>query len=207
MRVLTNRSSGELAIRLANALADAGFTVEGWLGRGATSNLARKPSVEWGGFDTNQDLLDRFERLEANGTAVAMIFQTAALADFEVDRVEDTLGRPLREEKISSRIGEVRLILKPAVKVLPRLRQLFPGAYLCGWKFEAGDSAAARQAGLQQIRDCHSDACVVNGPALQSRFEWHRSDGSVTEARDRESLAASIVSACIAGECRGPSIR
>ncbi len=203
MRVLTNRSTGDAAIRLANALANAGVNVEAWIADSACSRLDRHPDVQWSGFSTNDDLLRRFHMLSSEGAQVAAIYLAAALSDFQVDRVETGDGTVLTGEKISSRDGEVRMVLKPAVKILPHLRELFPGAYLCGWKFEAGDVDAAREAARQQMLSCHTDACVLNGPAISAGFEWHRAAGKVTALADRGELATALCDAFLAGECLG----
>lgn len=204
MRVLTNRSTGELAIRLANALAEAGAHVDAWIGEGATSAIPRHEDVRWRTFSTNQDVLDKFIAVHAEGIKVAAVFHAAALSDFIVDHAEHLDGRVIRDEKISSKIEEVRLVLKSAPKVLRQLRSLFPLAYLCGWKFEAGDSTAARNAAQDQIHSDQTDACVLNGPALGNAFEWHRRIGDVVHMEDRAAVAAVIVDAFAAGECIGP---
>lgn len=201
MRVLTNQSTGDVAIRLANAFANAGVHVDAWIADSACSRLARHPGVQWSGFSTNDDVLRRFRTLANEGAPVAAIYLAAALSDFQVDRVETAGGDVATGGKISSRDGDVRIVLKPAQKVLPQLRELFPEAYLCGWKFEAGDVDAAREAARQQMLSCRTDACVLNGPAISDGFEWHRVDGGITTVADRGELATALSDAFLAGEC------
>ena len=68
----------------------------------------------------------------------AAVFHAAALCDFVVHTIEGTEGA----QKIRSTIAELHLILRPAEKVLPRLRDLFPGSIIVGWKYELDGSRA-----------------------------------------------------------------
>lgn len=207
MRILTNRSSGELAIRLANALAAVGADVEAWIGAGATCMIDRSPNVQWSAFETNQDVLKRFKTLAEKPVKVAAIFHAAALSDFAVARIENADGKVLTNKKIPSSEPDVRVVLKPAPKVLRQLRSTFPDAYICGWKFEAGSRIEARQAAKAQIRSCRIDACVLNGPAMGSSFEWHQADGSVLDIPDRASVAETLSAAFASGACFGSSAK
>ena len=61
--------------------------------------------------------------------------------------------------------------LVPTPKIMPELRAWFPQASIVGWKFEAdGKRADAINAAKQQIAECRTDACVVNGPAYGEGF-------------------------------------
>lgn len=203
MRILTNRSSGELAIRLANALATTGADVEAWIGAGATCMIERNPDVQWSRFETNQDVIKKFKDLATKPVHVAAIFHAAALSDFSVARVEHSDGTALTKKKIPSTETDVQIVLKPAQKVLRPLRSMFPNAYLCGWKFEAGTRMEARLAAKNQLRSNRINACMLNGPALGTSFEWHRDDGTVLEIPDRASLAEMLSSAFASGACDG----
>jgi len=47
---------------------------------------------------------------------------------------------------------------------------------LVGWKYEVdGDRAAVIQLAQRQITECHTDACVANGPAYGRGFGLVRS--------------------------------
>lgn len=188
VRRLTNFSTGELGVRLANHLVAAGHEVHCLKGAGAT----------WPGplttphqavFSTNQDLLTQLERLAA-GPAFAAVFHAAALSDFAVGRVEDGQGRPLAGRKIDSRAGEVVLRLVPAPKVISALRGLFPSARLVGWKYELdGDADAALAKGWTQIGAARTDACVVNGRAFGAGFAFCERPDRVTRLADKAALA------------------
>ena len=84
---------------------------------------------------------------------------TAELAEFKSPK------------KIPTREGKLLVELAPTPKILPELRAWFPQARIVGWKFEAdGARADALNAARQQITECHTDACVVNGPAYGEGF-------------------------------------
>src|SRR5690606_18205894 len=81
-------------------------------------------------FSTNTSMS---ETLEILPTAPEVIFHAAALADFCLRSIS---GRTADEGKISSAVSELVLTLRPAAKILPSLRALFPEALIVGWKYE-----------------------------------------------------------------------
>jgi phosphopantothenoylcysteine synthetase/decarboxylase len=162
VRRITNQSTGELGSLLAEALARANFEVLCLRGEMAVYPNPREVNVM--PFTTNASLLGLLERLP---TQPAAVFHAAALCDFLVHEIEGSN----RERKIPSSVAEVRLILRPAEKLLPRLRALFPQAIIVGWKYELDGSreeAVARARG--QLDSAHTDACVVNGTSYGAGF-------------------------------------
>jgi phosphopantothenate---cysteine ligase (CTP) len=115
-------------------------------------------------FTTNASLLTLLEGLP---TSPAAVFHVAALCDFLVHAVEGSA----RKGKISSSVSELRLILRPAEKLLPRLRRLFPQAIIIGWKYELdGSREEAVARALEQLESAHTDACVLNGTSYGAGF-------------------------------------
>jgi phosphopantothenate---cysteine ligase (CTP) len=187
VRMITNRSTGELGIVLAECMARAGHTVEMFLGQGAT--------FRWSGaqlFATNEEL----ERLLAKifqPETVDIVFHVAALADFRVGRIE--INRTTQMvPKIASDAGPVWLELVPQSKLIAKLRNYFPKARIVGWKYEHGISRdellfeAARQ--MQQHR---TNACVVNGRAFGPGFGICTSAGLIATCDSKLSLAEFLV--------------
>jgi phosphopantothenate---cysteine ligase (CTP) len=185
--MITNRSTGELGIVLAECMARAGHTVEMFLGQGAT--------FRWSGaqlFATNEEL----ERLLAKifqPETVDIVFHVAALADFRVGRIE--INRTTQMvPKIASDAGPVWLELVPQSKLIAKLRNYFPKARIVGWKYEHGISRdellfeAARQ--MQQHR---TNACVVNGRAFGPGFGICTSAGLIATCDSKLSLAEFLV--------------
>jgi phosphopantothenate---cysteine ligase (CTP) len=187
VRVITNRSTGELGTVLADAMARAGHSVELLLGQGAT--------FEWSGaklFATNEDLEQLLAKVFQPET-VDVVFHVAALADFRVGRIEINRTRQL-VPKIASDAGPVWLELVPQSKLIANLRTCFPKARIVGWKYEHGITRdellleAARQ--IQQHR---TNACVVNGRAFGPGFGVCTSDGLIATCDSKPSLAEFFV--------------
>lgn len=170
-RRLTNFSTGRLGTALANACAAQGWEVHCFRGEQATCpDPLRVHSVQ--PFSTNDDLARRLETL---GTSVNIdaVLHAAALCDFKVARVEAGDGSTITSAKVSTRIGELRLVLAPTMKLLPRLAAWFPGARIVGWKYELeGHRENALAAARQQLREHGSAACVLNGAAYGPGFAF-----------------------------------
>jgi len=190
VRRITNFSTGELGVLLANAFAVAGHEVVCFKGEAATTPLAVIDGVEAHTFSTNDDLAGK---LAAVGGAAA-VFHAAALCDYEVASVRDEYGEILSAKKIPSRAGELNLVLRPARKVLPELPAMFPGARIVGWKYELnGALADALHAGAHQLEDCGTDFCVVNGAAYGEGFGLLDREGRVRHFAGKAELCAGLV--------------
>ena len=168
VRRLTNFSSGELGLLLAAELSRAGHEVVCLKGEGAVSR------VDPGGaqvisFSTNADLLARLRGIGAVGADA--VLHAAALCDYEVKDVRDGDGSPVTAKKIPTLAGEVTLTLRPALKLLPALRAIFPAAKIVGWKYELNGSPGDAEArAREQISANGTQACVVNGAAWGAGF-------------------------------------
>jgi phosphopantothenoylcysteine decarboxylase/phosphopantothenate--cysteine ligase len=187
VRVITNRSTGELGTLLAECMARAGHAVEMFLGQGAT--------FQWSGakfFDTNDELEQLLAKTYQPET-MEVVFHVAALADFRVGRIEINRTSQL-VPKIASDAGPVWLELIPQSKLIANLRSYFPKARIIGWKYEHGVSRdellseASRQ--MQQHR---TNACVVNGRAFGSGFGVCTEAGLIATCDSKLSLAEFFV--------------
>ena len=174
VRRLTNHSTGTLGTDLANHLACAGHDVLLLRSRTAT---AAPPlhAVTTEAFATAGDLLERFQA-HATQEPVA-IFHAAAVGDFQVGTVfrreSDGSLVPVHSGKHSTRDGVLLAELRPTPKILAQLRDLYPKAWITGWKYEVDgtrDEVLARA--RAQLQNCHSDAVVANGPAYGSGYSW-----------------------------------
>ncbi len=192
VRRLTNFSTGELGVLLANQLVAAGFQVDCLRGEAATfpgplMGCQRLP------FTTNDDLLRQLTGLSQSKTVHA-IFQVAALCDFKVKQAVDDSGAATSSAKIESRGGGLTLRLEPAAKVIRELRRLFPAACIVGWKYElAGTRAEALAKAWRQIRENRTDACVLNGRAWGDGFAFCTPPDRVDEIHDKSGLASFLV--------------
>jgi phosphopantothenoylcysteine synthetase/decarboxylase len=198
VRRITNFSTGELGILLANALARAGHEVICFKGIGATCPLPLNgPRLT--PFTTNEDLLAKL-RTEANcagarvDCAVGAIFHAAALCDYKVQQATGAAGIALTSAKISSREGPLTLILEPLPKLITKLRPLFPHARIVGWKYELeGSREDAVAAGLRQIQEAVTTGCVVNGAAFGPGFGFCLPDAPPIPSVDKERLSQMLV--------------
>jgi phosphopantothenoylcysteine synthetase/decarboxylase len=187
VRRITNQSTGELGTILAETLSASGLEVLCLRGEMAGHPPPKNARVV--AFSTNASLLTILEKLPVQPVAV---FHAAALCDFMVHRIEGT-GR---ERKIRSTTAEVHLILRPAEKILPRLRSLFPDAVIVGWKYELdGSRSDAVTRAREQIKTSNTNASVINGSAYGAGFGFLSRESAelrhlVDKARLCEFLAA-----------------
>ena len=187
VRAITNRSTGELAVKLARRVAASGHSVELFLGQGA---IFRSETAKY--FWTNEDLYrllsDVVERHRIHA-----VFHAAALSDFGVAKL-DIRGGQSGAAKISSDAESIQLRLVPKPKLILQLRELFANAYIVGWKFELdGTLEDVVREGIQQIRLNRTNACVINGAAFGQGFGFCTGNGLVHTTATRDELADWLV--------------
>jgi phosphopantothenoylcysteine decarboxylase/phosphopantothenate--cysteine ligase len=183
MRILSNRSTGELGTQLALALAQAGHQVIVLRGTGATAGASQlqETGVRIIPFTTTEDLRKALEQTSREEARIDAIFHAAAVSDFYFS--DAPTG------KIPTTEAPLTLTLKPTPKLLPLLRGWFPSARIIGWKFEAsGDKNSALGQAAAQILKCRTDACVLNGPSYGEGFGFLNHQGLLHHLPDRTSL-------------------
>ncbi len=186
MRLISNRSTGELGTLLSVALAEAGHRVIALRGTGATASP--KPldhgQIRVIPFTTTEDLRLALEKLSAE-EAIGAVFHAAAVSDFFLPAAGPG--------KIPSSGGSLTLTLEPTPKLLPMMKSWFPKARITGWKFEAsGERDTALAAGRDQIAACDTDACVVNGPSYGEGFGVLDASDGFTHLPDRPALCTHL---------------
>ena len=187
MRLISNRSTGELGTRLALTLAEEGHRVIALRGTGSTASPVplENGNIRTIPFTTTENLHHELEKL-GDGEQVDAVFHAAAVSDFYLPGAGSG--------KIPTQEGALTLTLEPTPKLLPKMRKLFPRATITGWKFEAdGDRETAISAGSTQITSCLSDFCVVNGPSYGEGFGVLSADGDLVHLANRHSLCAHLV--------------
>jgi phosphopantothenoylcysteine synthetase/decarboxylase len=186
MRLISNRSTGELGTLLAERFASLGHQVIALRGTGATVSLSRlsHDKIQVIPFTTTEDLRQSLENL-ARETQIDAVYHAAAVSDFYL------LGAGTG--KIPTKQGALTLTLEPTPKLLPKMRAWFPKARITGWKFEASaNKEAAIAAGHTQIAECATDACVVNGPSYGEGFGLVSSRGEIVHVPDRDTLCTRL---------------
>lgn len=186
MRLISNRSTGELGTQLALTLAESGHRVIALRGTGATTATIplERDNIRIIPFTTTADLRHALEDLSLR-ERVDAVFHAAAVSDFFLPDAGSG--------KIPTSAGPLTLTLEPTPKLLPMMRGWFPQAQIIGWKFEAsGDRNAALAAGRAQIASAGTDACVVNGPAYGKGFGMVSTSGEHTHLTDRRALCSHL---------------
>jgi phosphopantothenoylcysteine synthetase/decarboxylase len=192
VRRLTNFSTGQLGVLLANGLARAGHEVICCKGTGASCE-ERLQNAELAPFSTNDDLRSALVQIAEN-QEIGAIFHAAALCDYRVTSITSSEGAELSSPKIASRAGELTLKLAPATKLLPELRELFPKARIVGWKYELeGSPEDAVRKAESQLRHSGVDLCVLNGRAYGIGFALCRARQPLIHCQGKEELCDSLV--------------
>jgi len=187
VRRLTNFSTGELGVLLANRLTADGHEVFCLKGEAATYTgvCTAQHLIP---FSTNDDLLQKLQTIAQQGN-IGAVLHCAALCDFKVRRVQTAAGEALTERKVSSRAGDLTIVLEPASKVISHLRPLFPQAQLIGWKYELdGTREDALSKGRKQIAENATDLCIVNGRAFGQSFGVIDGESSVAALNNKAAL-------------------
>ena len=189
-RRLTNFSTGQLGVELANFLTDHGHDVTLLFGAQSTyAGVRRAQKVEI--FSTTNDLQ---KKLQAQSSKrVEAVFHAAAVSDFAFGKVwERTASGELLEVKtgkISTRQGTLLAELVPTVKIISHLKEWFPHAQITGWKYEVdGNRESVIQAAQKQMAECHTHLCVANGPAYGDGFGLVNRNGSSVHIENRNAL-------------------
>ena len=181
VRRITNFSTGEIGAVLADAFLRAGFEVVCF--RGEASTFPPPSGADVRPFSTNESVAVGLRSLER---PPAVVLHAAALCDFVLDGIEGAEGT----DKLSSRAGTIRLTLKPAEKILPKIRGWFPDARIVGWKYEPdGPRERAISVATAQIREARTDACVVNGAAYGPGFGLLLPDDRLQHFPEKAALA------------------
>jgi phosphopantothenoylcysteine synthetase/decarboxylase len=187
VRFITNQSTGELAVKLAQRFSAAGDKVELFLGRGA---ICRSETARY--FQTNEDLHRLLSEVPQR-EHVDAVLHAAALSDFGVAK---TLvpGANSQAAKMSSEAGPIELRLVPKSKLIRNLRDLFANSYIVGWKFELdGTPMDVVREGMRQIEVNRTNACVLNGNAFGPGFGFCTGLGLVSTLPTKDAISDWLV--------------
>lgn len=194
VRRLTNLSTGQLGTALSSHLVKRGHAVT--LLR-SVSAVAPLPvgSVQAVPFTTTANLTERLQELASS--SVGAVFHAAAVSDFTGGRIwlrrSDGTLTEISSSKVSTRDGTLLAELVPTPKVISKLREFFPGAWLVGWKYEVdGGPAALMMRAEQQIVENKTDGCVMNGPAYGSGFGLLTGGGEFSHHADAAALCNAL---------------
>jgi phosphopantothenoylcysteine synthetase/decarboxylase len=187
VRLITNRSMGELGVILAQAFQQSGHEVSLFLGRLSQFRLPQAAS-----FDRNEDL-QRMLREMNESKSVNVVLHAAALADFQVVAVRAG-NIDVGLKKIGSEHQTLSIELAPKLKVIAGLRDLFPNALIIGWKLELeGSRDDLIGEAARQVKKNRTDACVINGRAFGEGFGFCTPEGLQGVFSSKPELASFLV--------------
>lgn len=188
VRRITNFSTGELGVLLAEAMHAAGHDVTCLMSETA-SWRPPNDAIRTVHFSTNASLATCLET-ESETSSIAAVFHTAALCDF-IPEPPPAKGESRR--KLDSHGDGLTLRLKPAPKLIGDLRSLFPKAKIVGWKYELDGTQDDLLARAQEQMDTNrTDACVVNGEAYGPGFGLIAYFGELTHFTDKAALCTGL---------------
>ena len=151
VRVISNISSGELGILLAEQAVDKCLKVDLFLG--PIGRVKVKKNMRVFRFTYFDELLNLVQRHLAS-KKYDIILHAAAVSDYLVKRVQG---------KISSKKNNLMLKLKKTPKIIEIMRRLNPKALLVMFKLEVGvtDSVLLKRA-LEAMKKAGADLVVAN---------------------------------------------
>jgi phosphopantothenoylcysteine synthetase/decarboxylase len=187
VRLITNRSTGELGVILAQAFSQSGHDVSLFLGRLSQFRFSQSAY-----FDRNEDL-QRMLREMNESKSVNVVLHAAALADFQVVAVRAG-NIDVGLKKIGSEHQTLSVELAPKPKVIAGLRDLFPNALIIGWKLELeGSRDDLIGEAARQVKKNRTDACVINGRAFGEGFGFCTPEGLQGVFSSKPELASFLV--------------
>ena len=195
VRYITNFATGEIGALLAEALVAHGFEPLLFRARGATHTAVPRGALLHE-FTTNHDLTRQLEELSTTRTPdIRAVFHAAALSDYAVTAVRGPDRSLAGTRKIPGDLPQIRLVLEPAAKVLPRLRGWFPRAWIVGWKYELeGTREEAIEAARTQLAQKRTDAAVLNGAAYGPGFGLLEDEQSTVHFATKREVAQFLAS-------------
>ncbi len=184
VRFLSVRATGDTAVRLAEVLAGEGVACDLLLG------VLARPEVSAERYRERADLESALARwLSAHPDGVVVM--SAAINDYQVAGVASRRGDVVSDHapgaKVPSGADEVVIRLRPADKVIDRLRDWGHRGPLVGFKFEAAATVVASAAALR----ARTGAAVVVANSLCGSVQTLVED-RVTAFSDRAALLAAL---------------
>jgi len=137
VRTITNRATGQTGKDLADYAASRGHQVRLITSRFLEDNLSTSSILKIP-FETSCELAVRFQEQIHNWQPDAII-HSAAVGDFHVDRIEDSLGKTINPSKLDSSNGPYLVRFIAAPKLLDKIKGLWGyNGVLIGFKLESG---------------------------------------------------------------------
>ncbi len=125
VRVISNIATGETGILLAKELTNQGSRVTLVLGPLVNNNVSKNIRViRFSFFDEIKRIITK----EITARKYDIVIHTAAVSDYK--------PAIKYKKKIKSGINSLKIVLKPAPKIIDRIKKIRPDVFLVGFKFE-----------------------------------------------------------------------
>lgn len=119
-------------------------------------------------METNGDVTARLQQLLADADARAIVFNVA-LCDFE-GRIGDVPSGKYAT-RLRSRESQLPIQMKPADKLLRRIKEQRPDIFLVGFKTTAGDESAEQaKLALRQVDETGADLVLANDTVTRNNL-------------------------------------
>ncbi len=183
VRVISNRSSGELGHRIAKELKRAGAKVT--LIEGPVTDALKAKSIKIIKFNFFADLKKVLRK--ALQRPWDCIIHAAAVSDYQLSRV--FLG------KLNSQTPELTLRLIPTEKLIQLIKRIDPKVFLVGFKLEGGNKQSLRREARKLFEEADCDLVVANTSrnAKYSGFIFDKNTKLVKKAQSRTQMAKTLV--------------
>lgn len=181
IRVLSNRSTGELGQRLARMFHRAGAKVT--LLEGPVAEPLKNPGFRVEKFCFYQELRDLLKKHLAR--KYDCVAHAAAVSDYRV--------KTRNRSKIGSGQKKLRLELLPNPKLIDTIKRRQPRTFLVGFKLESGGKRALISRASRLFETAHCDLVIAN--TLQKGYRGYilKPGDLLDEAASRETLTKKLI--------------
>jgi phosphopantothenoylcysteine decarboxylase/phosphopantothenate--cysteine ligase len=185
IRVITNRSSGKMAIELTRAAYERGATIELWYGRGT---VAPPKWINTTRFETSADLI----RLVKQASKFDLILDCAAVIDYKPHKIQG---------KIPSNKEVLTLKFERLPKIIDLIRRETPNAILVGFKAEEKELVKSAK---EKLKEVGMDFVVANPLSAfgseETEIKIINKEGKIWEAKGKKSELAEVIFDVIKGK-------
>lgn len=191
MRTISNKSTGRTAITLAETYSkDHEVTL--LLG---TNIVYQNREMSVCRFTNVDSVLMSLQSLVP--VKFDLIIHAAAISDYEVSVIRDG-ERVLNLDKIPSGLANLTMEFKPTLKVINRIKDLFPQTYLVGFKLTGELTRSEIDKNVQRVfKDAKTNLIVQNNISERKlgldHFELYQDDLTTKKSIGLNSLAENIL--------------
>ncbi len=181
VRVISNRSTGELGQTLASEFIQTGANVT--LLEGPVTEALKNPSIKVSKFCFYNELV-KLLKDELQNKKYDIVIHAAAVSDYQLKK--------LFKNKISSQLENLTLELIPTPKIISLIKKLSPESFLVGFKLEPSlTPTLAQKFSRDLFKKSQCDLVVANSSHEDQyhAFILNNKNQILSEANIRKNLA------------------